>query len=221
MAAAVAMALAMALAAVPRRRRLHIPANEARQAVMTLSDRHWSLFTKGRLAGLAGIAMLALTGCNTIGDVSTAPAVDEVTPTATVENAGDVKYYPSDQPVKLGLEYYKKGAYGTANRYFRDAVEKAPEDAQAWIGLAATYDRLRRFDLADQAYATAIRLTGETVQILNDRGYSYMLRGDLTKARAQFLKAYRLDPTNPIVINNLQLLNSSSRFIQRADFGPH
>jgi Flp pilus assembly protein TadD len=219
--AAVAMALAMALAAVPRRRRRHIPANEARQAVMTLSDRHWSLFTKGRLAGLAGIAMLALTGCNTIGDVSTAPAVDEVTPTATVENAGDVKYYPSDQPVKLGLEYYKKGAYGTANRYFRDAVEKAPEDAQAWIGLAATYDRLRRFDLADQAYATAIRLTGETVQILNDRGYSYMLRGDLTKARAQFLKAYRLDPTNPIVINNLQLLNSSSRFIQRADFGPH
>jgi Flp pilus assembly protein TadD len=192
-----------------------------RQAVMTLSDRHWGLFTKGRLAWLAAIAMLGLTGCNTIGDVSTAPAVDEVTPTATVENAGDVKYYPSDQPVKLGLEYYKKGAYGTANRYFRDAVEKAPEDAQAWIGLAATYDRLRRFDLADQAYATAIRLTGETVQILNDRGYSYMLRGDLTKARAQFLKAYRLDPANPIIINNLQLLNSSSRFIQRADFGPH
>jgi Flp pilus assembly protein TadD len=188
---------------------------------MTSSERHRRAFPKSRLASLAGIAMLALTGCNTIGDVSTAPAVDEVTPTATVENAGDIKYYPSDQPVKLGLEYFKKGAYGTANRYFRDAVEKAPEDAQAWIGLAATYDRLRRFDLADQAYATAIKLTGETVQILNDRGYSYMLRGDLTKARAQFLKAYRLDPANPIIINNLQLLNSSSRFIQRADVGPH
>jgi Flp pilus assembly protein TadD len=192
-----------------------------RRELMTSSDRHRRLFPKTRLAALAVIAMLGLTGCNTIGDISTAPAVDEVTPTPTVENAGDIKYYPSDQPVKLGLEYFKKGAYGTANRYFRDAVEKAPEDAQAWIGLAATYDRLRRFDLADQAYATAIRLTGETVQILNDRGYSYMLRGDLTKARAQFLKAYRLDPANPIIINNLQLLNSSSRFIQRADVGPH
>jgi len=109
------------------------------------------------------------------------------------------------------------GAYGTANRYFRDAVEKAPEDAEAWIGLAASYDKLRRFDLADQAYAQAIKLTGETVQILNDRGYSYLLRGDLTKARVQFQKAYRLDPTNPTVINNLQLLDSSYRFIQRAD----
>ena len=58
-------------------------------------------------------------------------------------------------------------------------------------------------------------MTGETVQILNDRGYSYMLRGDLGKARAKFLKAYELDPTNPTVINNIQLLNSSYRFVER------
>jgi Flp pilus assembly protein TadD len=51
---------------------------------------------------------------------------------------------------------------------------------------------------------------------LNDRGYSYLLRGDLTKVRVKFLKAYQLDPTNPVVINNLQLLNSSYRYIQRA-----
>jgi Flp pilus assembly protein TadD len=87
--------------------------------------------------------------------------------------------------------------------------------AEAWIGLAASYDRLRRFDLADQAYAQAIKLTGETIQILNDRGYCYMLRGDLGKARAKFLKAYQLDPTNPTVINNISLLNSSYRFIER------
>ena len=118
---------------------------------------------------LSGLA-LGLAGCNTVSEVAAVPAVDQVAPTATVQNAGDIKYYPSDEPVKLGLEYFKKGAYGTANRYFRDAAEKAPEDAEAWIGLAASYDRLRRFDLADQAYAQAIKLTGETVQILNDRG---------------------------------------------------
>jgi Flp pilus assembly protein TadD len=71
------------------------------------------------------------------------------------------------------------------------------------------------------AYATAIKLTSGTVQILNDRGYSYMLRGDLSRARVQFLKAYRLDPTNPIIVNNLQFLDSSYRFIQRADGGPN
>ena len=84
----------------------------------------------------------------------------------------DVKYYPSDEPVRLGLEHFNRGNYGIAQRYFKDAVEKSPKDVTAWIGLAASYDRLRRFDLADQAYAQAIRLGGETVQILNDQGYS-------------------------------------------------
>jgi Flp pilus assembly protein TadD len=169
------------------------------------------------LVGLAlcGLAPFGLAGCNTASEVAAVPAIDQVAPTATVQNAGDIKYYPSDEPLKLALDYFKKGTYGIANRYFRDAVEKAPEDAEAWIGLAASYDRLRRFDLADQAYATAIKLTGETVQILNDRGYSYLLRGDLRKARAKFLKAYQLDPTNPTVVNNIQLLNSSYRFVER------
>jgi Flp pilus assembly protein TadD len=169
-----------------------------------------------RLLGLVAVAFCGLTGCNTVNEFAGPPAVDEVAPTPTVQNAGDIKYYPSDQPLKLGLEYFKKGSYGLAARYFRDAVEKAPKDAEAWIGLAASYDRLRRFDLADQAYAQATRLTGETVELLNDRGFSYMLRGDLTKARVKFQKAYALDPTNPIVINNLQLLNSSYSFVERA-----
>jgi len=132
--------------------------------------------------------VIRLDGLQHVQRSRSAPAADQVAPAVTVQNAGDIKYYPSDEPLKLGLEYFKKGSYGIANRYFRDAVEKAPEDAEAWIGLAASYDRLRRFDLADQAYATAIKLTGETVQILNDRGYSYLLRGDLAKARAKFLK---------------------------------
>jgi Flp pilus assembly protein TadD len=187
---------------------------------MKSPDHHWRILCASHLACLAGralfgLAVLGLAGCNTFSEVASAPAVDEVKPTVTVQNAGDIKYYPSDEPLKLGLEYFNKGAYGIANRYFRDAVEKAPNDAEAWMGLAASYDRLRRFDLADQAYAQAIKLTGETVQILNDRGYSYLLRGDLTKARAKFMQAYRLDPTNPTIINNLQLLNASYRFVER------
>jgi tetratricopeptide (TPR) repeat protein len=42
-----------------------------------------------------------------------------------------------------------RGNFGIAQQYFRDAVEKAPKNASAWIGLAASYDRLGRFDLAD------------------------------------------------------------------------
>jgi Flp pilus assembly protein TadD len=132
-----------------------------------------------------------------------------------VQEPTDVKYYPSDEPVRMGLEHFNRGNFGLSQRYFKDAVEKAPRDVTAWVGLAASYDRLRRFDLADQAYAAAIRLGGETVQILNDQGYSYMLRGNLSAARRKFEKAYTLDPTNPTIANNLVLLNGSRRFIER------
>ncbi len=80
--------------------------------------------------------------------------------------------------------------------YFRAVVEKSPDNVTAWIGLAGSYDNIRRFDLADRAYREAIRLAGETPQILNNQGYSYMLRGDLRAARARFLKALRRDPHN-------------------------
>src|SRR5438105_6185106 len=134
----------------------------------------------------------SVTGCAT-GDcgVTAVPTVADAKPsTATVQDAEDIKYYRSDEPLRMGIEHFNRGNYGIAERYFRDAVEKAPKDVTALVGLAASYDRLGRFDLADRAYRAAIRFTGETVQILNNEGYSYMLRGDLVRARRKFLKAY-------------------------------
>lgn len=136
-------------------------------------------------------------------------------PTPTVQQPADVQYYPSDEPLRLGLEYFNRGDYGIAEKHFQNAVEKAPRDATAWIGLAATYDRIARYDLADRAYASAIKLAGETTEILNNQGYSYMLRGDYIAARKKFLKAYAREPNNPTILNNLRLLDGSARSIQR------
>jgi len=61
----------------------------------------------------------------------------------------------------------------------------------------------------------AIRLAGETTEILNNQGYSYMMRGDLVAARRKFEKALLREPGNPTIMNNLQLLNASYRYIQR------
>ena len=165
-----------------------------------------------RMAVVAGAISAAVSGCDTLKGAAGLNSP----PSPTMQDAGEVKYYPSDEPAKLGAEYFERGDFGLAERYFQDAVTKAPKDAMAWVGLAATYDRIGRFDLADQAYASAIKLAGETVQILNNQGYSYMLRGDLVRARAKFLKAAKLEPTNPIITNNLALLDSSSRFVRRA-----
>jgi Flp pilus assembly protein TadD len=161
-----------------------------------------------------GWLAVGLAACDTVREAAEQAPVAPA-PVDPVQEPTDVKYYASDEPVRMGLEHYNRGNYGIAQRYFKDAVEKSPKDLTAWVGLAAAYDRLRRFDLADQAYAQAIRLGGETVQILNDQGYSYMLRGNLTAARRKFEKAYSLDPTNPVIVNNLALLNGSRRFIER------
>jgi Flp pilus assembly protein TadD len=173
----------------------------------------------------AGLLAIALAGCLPGEEPPPAsvenppspppPGVDNASTTLSIQTPGDVKYYPSDEPLHLGQEYFNRGIYGTAQRYFQDAVEKAPKDPSAWIGLAASYDHLRRFDLADRAYREAIKLVGESTQILNNQGYSYMLRGKLTAAREKFKEAFQREPDNPTIQNNINLLNGSYRFVER------
>ncbi len=112
--------------------------------------------------------------------------------------------------LSLGKRYFGAGNYGMAERSFRHAVETHPRDAEAWLGLAAAYDRLRRFDLADRAYAEAIRIVGPRVAILNNQGYSYMLRGDFKRARAKLYEARAKDPGNRFVENNIRLLSEAA-----------
>jgi Tfp pilus assembly protein PilF len=107
---------------------------------------------------------------------------------------------------RIGMEHFDRSEYGLAERYLRATVEKQPNNAAAWVALAASYDRIRRFDFADRAYARAIQLSGVTVQILNNQGFSYMLRGDFRTAQLKFNRALALDPSNPIVRDNIILL---------------
>lgn len=112
--------------------------------------------------------------------------------------------------VSLGKHYYRTGNFGLAEKHFRAAAESQPHNAEAWLGLAAAYDQLRRFDLADRAYAQAIRIVGERVEIINNQGYSYMLRGDYRRARERLMLANVKAPDNPQVQANLQLLAKRS-----------
>ena len=112
--------------------------------------------------------------------------------------------------VSLGKHYYRSGNFGLAEKHFRAAAESQPHNAEAWLGLAAAYDQLRRFDLADRAYAQAIRIVGERVEIINNQGYSYMLRGDYRRARERLMLASVKAPDNPQVQANLQLLAKRS-----------
>src|SRR6476620_6556745 len=147
-----------------------------------------------------GALLLAVAGCNTTNEgapVAVVPADVGPATTAELQDPDDVKYYRSDEPLRMAIEHFNRGQYGIAERYFRDATEKAPKDPTAWIGLAAAYDRLARFDLADRAYVFAIRLVGETTEILNNQGYSYMLRCDVNEKSPRYAAgmAYMMEST--------------------------
>jgi Tetratricopeptide repeat len=144
------------------------------------------------------------------GSVITAPAEPGPSgePIAPLAKPGLLGDDPHDD-LQMGKKYFRANNFGLAEKSFRMAVQKHPRDAEAWVGLAASYDRLRRFDLADRAYGEAVRLIGSTVEILNDQGFSYMLRGDYARARQKLERARARDPRNPYVQANLQLLEQS------------
>jgi Flp pilus assembly protein TadD len=117
---------------------------------------------------------------------------------------------PNDD-LSLGRMNFRQGNYGLAERYFRRAVESGPREAEAWLGLAAAYDRLKRFDLADRAYRQLYAMMGRTPEILNNQGYSFMLRGDFGHARKILSEAQAKDPASPYIANNIALLEESVR----------
>ena len=175
---------------------------------------------------LLAAGAVALAACNTTGDLASqsansadpAQSAEAATALASASDAspigapgasdGLLGSDPNDE-LSLGKKMYRANNFGMAETHFRRAVELHPRDAEAWLGLAASYDRLRRFDLADRAYREAERIAGPTVEILNNEGYSYMLRGDYKRARAKLAAADRKDPGNKFVANNMRLLDES------------
>ena len=179
-------------------------------------------------AVIVGAAAMALAACSTtdsnLADAlslksgaatpgsdafAAAPTADQDQAAAGDTAAGLLGSDPNDD-LSNGKKYYRLANYGMAERSFRRAAELHPRDAEAWLGLAASYDQLRRFDLADRAYAQAIAIAGPTVEIVNNQGYSYLLRGDAGRARAKLAVAQRQAPGNVYVQNNLRLLAQSA-----------
>lgn len=160
------------------------------------------------LCFMAASIATGLAACGTTGGVAVAPEAQDVAPTSTGSVPAELTYFPSSEPFRLGLQHFSRGNYGLAERYFRDVVEKDPNNAMAWIGLAGSYDHIGRFDLADRAYKTAIRISGETPQILNNMGYSYILRGQYTIARKFIMKAHALEAGDPTITSNVSLIDT-------------
>ena len=144
------------------------------------------------------VSALLMAGCSTVDGTGYNLSPD------TTQSIALADPRPSDDPVAQGKEHYRRKDYGLAEKSFRAAVEVNPRSVDAWVGLAASYDRLRRFDLAEQAYDQVIKLAGRTPEVLNNLGYHYLLKGDRQQARRHLQAAAEKDPNNTFVLGNLR-----------------
>jgi Flp pilus assembly protein TadD len=161
----------------------------------------------------AGLALPILLGTS-LGACSTLPGFQaDVGATSNTQLAA-APTPPADEikgDLGFGKDHFSKAHYGLAELHFRRAVEATPGNAEAWLGLAASYDQLKRWDLADRAYAQALKITGPTPAFLNNRGYSYLLRGDIGRASQDLSTAAARDPENEQIQNNLRTLDGRAR----------
>ncbi len=141
-------------------------------------------------------AALAVSGCQT-------SMVDTMETTALETKVADI----SATDLAQGKAQFRDANYGLAEKHFRKAVELRADNAEAWMGLAASYDQLGRFDFADRAYEQLLKLTGREPRVVNNLGYSQLLRGNKKNARKLFDEAKRNAPDDKVIAANIELLN--------------
>ena len=147
--------------------------------------------------GMAAIlAALMAGGCTTQG-------VDKTATTSIAPVTADI----SQADLTAGKSQFREANYGLAEKHFRKAVELRADNSEAWMGLAASYDQLGRFDFADRAYDQLLKVAGRRPEIVNNMGYSQLLRGNKKNAR-KLLDEARNGMADPAVVDaNLALLS--------------
>ena len=159
---------------------------------------------QGQMGKISSIAMAAILASVVLGGCTTS-GLDKTETTSIAPATPDI----SERDLVAGKAQFREANYGLAENHFRKAVELRADNSEAWMGLAASYDQLGRFDFADRAYDQLLKLAGRRPEILNNMGYSQLLRGNKKKARTLLTEA-RNGMADPAVVDaNLALLRKS------------
>ena len=89
------------------------------------------------------------------------------------------------------------------------AVASPKASWRAWNARGVLADRTGDWSIADQSYEQAHRLSPDEAAILNNEGWSKLLRGDWRSAVGLFEQAAALDRTSKRIANNLDLAKSA------------
>jgi Flp pilus assembly protein TadD len=104
-----------------------------------------------------------------------------------------------------GLSLLLSGREGEALPVLKKAVAEYPKSWRAWNALGGAYDDQAKWAEADDAYTHALAASDAPAIVVNNRGYSYLLRNRLDEATADFVEALRQRPDLEAARTNLRL----------------
>ena len=93
---------------------------------------------------------------------------------------------------------------------FVDCAVTSPHSSwRAWNARGVLADLEQDWGTADQSYAHAHELAPNEAEVVNNQGWSRLMRGDWAGALPLLRDAAKLDPSSPRIRNNLELAESA------------
>lgn len=108
-----------------------------------------------------------------------------------------------------GLSALRIGRLADARPLIQCAVEAPGASWEAWNALGVLADSSQDWAVADRAYSRAQQLAPSEARIVNNQGWSKLLRGDWAGAAALFEQAAGQDPRSDRIANNLELARAA------------
>jgi Flp pilus assembly protein TadD len=110
---------------------------------------------------------------------------------------------------RAGIAAFHVGDLRRATAALNAATALPGASWRAWSARGAVADLLHDWDEADLAYDRAAKLAPERAEILNNRGWSLLLRGQWGEALPLLERASALNPKSQRTSNNLELARAA------------
>jgi Flp pilus assembly protein TadD len=122
-----------------------------------------------------------------------------------------VRLHPENAAIaeRAAISALKASDYAQAPGLIANAVSLPGASWRAWNAQGVMCDMERDWSCADRAYAEAFVLSPEQPDLLNNKGWSLMLRGEPARALQLFEDAAQIDPNNVRIANNRELARAA------------
>ena len=119
--------------------------------------------------------------------------------------------YPADPKLADGAARaaYRLGRVADAQQWSQRATALPGAGWSAWNLSGVIADLRGEFDRADLAYGKALALAPNRAEVLNNQGWSLLLRGQWMGAAERFRKALDANPASTIARSNLELAEAA------------